>query len=116
MQHPLSTSVADRRVKVRYLCKGGPCHCAVEDAEKEERWPARVHDISAGDMGLLAGRRFEVGTRLEAEAELAGRPAPLLIPMRVVRVERTEEGRWFHGCVFEDELPEADVRAFLRDR
>jgi hypothetical protein len=116
MKHAPTVVDDERRVKIRHACKGGSARCAVEAAEKEERWPGQIRDVSAAGMGLLLARRFEVGTLLEVEAEVAGREALVLIPMHVIRVERTADGAWFHGCVFEEEVPEAAVRTLLRRR
>lgn len=102
----------ERRAAVRHLPHPPTSGCAVESPEKEERWPARIRDISATGFGLLIARPFAVGTLLEVEIErrdAAGRT----LTMRVVRIGPAGAGKWLLGCVLEQRLEKGELKALL---
>jgi serine/threonine protein kinase len=67
-----------------------------------EAWPLMIRDVSAGGVGLLMARRFEVGT--EMSIEVGTGPKPQSVAVRVVRVMPEGLGHWFHGCAFDKPL------------
>jgi serine/threonine protein kinase len=72
-----------------------------------EAWPLMIRDVSAGGVGLLLARRFEVGT--EMSIEVGTGPRPQSLPVRVVRVAPEGMGHWFHGCAFDPPLTAAQL-------
>ncbi len=111
-QPPLRAGI-ERRATVRYGRERRPVRCAVEAPEKEERWAARIQDVSVAGMSLLVHRRFDPGIVLEVEVAVSGRRPVLLIPMRVIRVAAAQNGHWQHGCLFEEALAQKELKALL---
>jgi hypothetical protein len=77
-------------------------------------WPARVHDISAGGVGLSMLRRFEPGTVLLIELAADNERQSYAAPVRVVHATADGEGRWILGCKFTRKLDEEDLQALVR--
>ena len=102
----------ERRAAVRHLRRATAPRCAVEAPEKEERWPARIRDVSATGFGLLIGRPFAIGVVLEVELEGDLGPDKYLA-MRVVRVAPAGADQWLLGCVLEQRLEKGELRALL---
>ena len=72
-----------------------------------------VRDVSAGGVGILLARRFEVGTELSVDLTTDPSP-PLHVPVRVVRVQPERAGHWVHGCVFERPLTKEQLKALVK--
>ncbi len=97
---------ADRRCWVRHpLPVGGAGGAGVlpVDPLSAEWWPVTVQDLSAGGVGFLLARRYEVGAMLSVELPLAS-GLTLTLSGRVVRVTPTDFGHWSYGCVFDRPL------------
>jgi hypothetical protein len=76
-------------------------------------WRGKVRDLSAGGLGLVLGRRFEVGTVLLVEVgDTEGRPPQRLIA-RVVHTKALAEGRWLVGGAFLSRLGAEKLQAVL---
>jgi hypothetical protein len=88
------------------VCGGGQ--------ESEEIWPLVIRDLSAGGVGVLLARRFELGTELTIElpAELSATPRRL--STRVVRVVPEKGGHWLHGCAFPTKLSTNELATLLK--
>ncbi len=116
MSDPPSPGTADRRAAIRHHPNRRSTDCEVEAAEKEERWPATVWDISQSGVGLLVERPFDPGTLLEVELEGSRQHPGQVLSMRVIRVHRHEKG-WLLGCALETALlPEELGRLVARNR
>jgi hypothetical protein len=74
---------------------------------------AWVRDISASGVSLLLPREFEPGTLLTLEFENPDQGVNAVLGARVVySLEVPPDGRWLHGCAFERELTDHELRAF----
>jgi hypothetical protein len=71
----------------------------------------RIHNISAGGIGLLSGHRFEPGSILlvQVREETPSR-SPLLVA-KVVHATAQPTGDWLIGCILTRGLSEAEVEA-----
>jgi len=84
--------------------------------ETDELWPLVVRDVSAGGIGVLLARRFEMGTELTIELStgVGSETAPRMLPARVVRIEPERNGHWVHGCAFRNPLSEDELAALVK--
>jgi hypothetical protein len=102
----------ERRLATRYVSEAEVvCHPAA--AAAEARLPARVLDISAGGIALLAQECFEPGTLLEVESAGTNSHPRLRIISCVRHVTVTQEKNWELGCSFIRELSDRELQAFL---
>lgn len=103
----------ERRVWVRHICKlDGSCQPVSED-RSEDRWPARVRDVSEGGVGLFLNRRFEIGTLLILELPSSNGSAPHLYLVRVIRLVHLAKDKWFLGCTLNPEIDNEDVKTLV---
>ena len=82
--------------------------------ETDELWPLVVRDVSAGGIGVLLARRFEMGTELTIELTAGADSAPRMLPARVVRIEPERNGHWVHGCAFRHPLSDEELEALVK--
>jgi len=80
----------------------------------EPAWPARVHDISQGGVGLILQHRFNPGMTLLLD--LRERAGAVLRTVRAQVVHATailDDGNpcWLLGCSFDRPLTEAEFSA-----
>lgn len=102
----------DRRASVRYLSKlGASCQTSAEG--KEERWPAKVHDISLEGLGLVAPRSFELGTLLGIDLQSPDGVLTYTMSARVVHAREMPEGKWQIGCSFSRKLTNEELKSLL---
>ena len=108
-----SPASGERRIWVRQLCKlDGSCKVLVPDGA-QQRWRARMRDISEGGVGLFLNRRFEVGTLLILELpSVDGQTAHLLL-VRVLRLVSLAIDKWFLGCSLNPDIDNEDVKALV---
>lgn len=109
---------SDRRAFVRHpigVGTFGSVDTAVYggSGETEELWPLVVRDLSAGGIGVLLARRFELGTELTIELS-TGPDEPRRLATRVVRIVPESVGHWVHGCAFRNPLTEEELDALVR--
>src|SRR5439155_26640913 len=78
-----------------------------------EAWPLMIRDVSAGGVGLLLARRFELGTEMNIEVGTGPRPQSLAV--RVVRVVPEGLGHWFHGCAFQKPLTPEEMSLLVEE-
>jgi serine/threonine protein kinase len=110
---------AERRAWVRHPLGVG-AYGAVDTAvhgggeDTEELWPLVVRDVSAGGIGVLLARRFEMGTELTIELMTGPDPVPRRLPARVVRIEPESLGHWVHGCAFRHPLSDEELDALIK--
>jgi hypothetical protein len=94
------------------LAVGGAGGAGVQptDPLSAEWWPVVIQDLSAGGIGFLLARRYEVGAALSVELPSAsGRPVTLT--GRVVRVAPADYGHWSYGCAFDRPLTQDALTA-----
>jgi hypothetical protein len=106
---PTPDPAAERRAGPRLPCPPDT-RGELFDPEGFVFQPARVLNLSAGGVALLAADPAARGTALWVEMELRGRPRTL--PARVRHVRRTGEG-WLHGCQLDVPLSPAELRALV---
>ena len=82
--------------------------------ETDELWPLVVRDVSAGGIGVLLARRFEMGTELTIELTAENDPTPRMLAARVVRIEPEKNGHWVHGCAFRHPLSQDELDALVK--
>ena len=82
--------------------------------ETDELWPLVVRDVSAGGIGVLLARRFEMGTELTIELTAGPDQSPRQLPARVVRIEPEKNGHWVHGCAFRQPLTADELNALVK--
>jgi hypothetical protein len=101
----------ERRVAVRYPGNSDTaCRAYAPAAGIYTAW---VRDISATGISLLLPCEFEPGALLTLELGNADQGVSCLLLARVVHtLEVPPEGRWLHGCAFERELTDDELRAF----
>lgn len=93
----------DGRAWVRFPCEGETVFHSVL-AAKHEKWKAKILNISAGGVGLLVTRQFEVGTLLRLELlGGGGRPVNSVLA-RVAHATERPDGGWLLGCTFVSQL------------
>lgn len=113
------TTVPDnnRRAWVRYAVGMGSAASidpAVHAGGELESWPLVIRDISAGGIGLLLARRFELGTVLLIEYGGGPNVPTRKLSARVTRVQREQTGHWVHGCAFLDPLPVSELEMLVQ--
>src|SRR5262249_28096689 len=87
--------------------------CRSVAAVKDDPWPARVRDLSAGSIGLHLTRRFEPGTLLVIELEKKAQSLSHTLVGRVVHATQSSTGGWMVGCTLANKIAEDDLQALL---
>lgn len=101
---------AGPRVKPR----GVEAFCRSVAAVKDDPWPARVRDLSAGSIGLHLTRRFEPGTLLVIELEKKELALSHTLVARVVDAIPSQTGTgWMVGCTLANKIAEDDLQALM---
>jgi PilZ domain-containing protein len=94
--------------------RGVEAFCRSVAAVKDDPWPARVRDISAGSIGLHLTRRFEPGTLLVIELEKKEMALTHTLVARVVNAIPSQTGTgWMVGCTLANKIAEDDLQALL---
>jgi len=86
--------------------------CRSVAAVKDDPWPARVRDLSAGSIGLHLTRRFEPGTLLVIELEKKEQSLSHTLVGRVVHATQSTGG-WMVGCTLANKIADDDLQALL---
>jgi len=87
----------EHRATVRYFSDGKTA-CQTLAGWRGDSWEATIRDISQQGLGLLLGRRFELGVILAVELPHSTEASFHIALARVVRVVRQKDGRWLIGC------------------
>ena len=100
------------RAWVRYAPRQEtPCHLlALTD---NERWPARVQDLSTGGAGLVLEQRIDIGRFVLVELVSASGLFSRLLLTRVVHLSENPIGGFILGGEFISELPDTELRFLL---
>jgi hypothetical protein len=93
--------------------QGIEAFCRSVAAVKDDPWPARVRDLSAGSIGLVLTRRFEPGTLLVIELEKKAHGLSTTLVGRVVHATAQNNGGWMVGCTLANKIAEDDLQALL---
>ncbi|HEV3440596.1 MAG TPA: serine/threonine-protein kinase [Gemmata sp.] len=107
----------NRRASVRYTVGVGSAASidpAVHAGGELESWPLVIRDISAGGIGLLLARRFELGTILQIEYSNGPDATLRKLSARVMRVQPEHNGHWVHGCAFLEPLAEDELAVLVQ--
>ncbi|MBL8799135.1 MAG: PilZ domain-containing protein [Planctomycetia bacterium] len=102
---------AERRASVRYYFSNDP-ERQPSAALTENRWAARVRDISSTGVGLLCDRAFDGGRLLRVEVQATGTTIPLQVC--VVRSVKQPGGAWLVGAAFTEKLSDEQLSAVQR--
>jgi|SRR5208282_5226295 len=106
-----ATSI-ERRAAVRYACDLDSSCRRITTGEKDF-WGAKILNISAMGIGLLIGRRFELGTLLGIELQGARDNSLHQVMVRVANVRSEGARQWILGCAFTTPLTDEEVEALL---
>jgi hypothetical protein len=87
--------------------------CLLVALTDDERWPARVQDLSTGGVGLHMSERVEIGRFVLVELISASGLFSRLLLTRVARLSEHAEGGFVLGGEFISELPEPELRFLL---
>jgi hypothetical protein len=111
--NPEYATAQDCRLWERTACdEPAQCLSAAALADKDCGWSAKVHNVSAGGVGLYVGRRFEPGTLLFIALRRLPERRPLAA--RVAHATRLPSGGWLVGCEFPRCLDEETLRDLLQ--
>jgi len=103
---------ASCRALVRYApCRQVPCH--LSPVQGDEFWWARLHDLSAGGVGLWLEEPIEVGGFLFVELTNTTRIFSRLLLTRVVHLTLQSDGSYLLGGEFVSGLTEDELRLLL---
>lgn len=106
-----SVAAVDRRATLRHSCEvESSCKVPVGRG-REPAWPAQIHDVSAGGLGLVTGRWFGEGTLLEIEFNGVSRLCAGSYLVRVRHAAAQANGNWLVGAAFLTPLSDEDVVA-----
>jgi serine/threonine protein kinase len=97
----------ERRAYIRYPSRQEG-HCQALASFKEDRWTARILNVSRNSIGLVVNRRFEVGTVLVVWTRDKGNEATPLV-VRVARLVAKPSRKWLLGCTFANLLSEEEL-------
>jgi hypothetical protein len=89
------------------------CHPLAAGPDLGLLWRGKVRDLSAGGLGLVLGRRFEVGTVVFVEAGGTEARHPERLIARVAHTRALAEERWLVGCAFLSRLGAEKLEAVL---
>jgi serine/threonine protein kinase len=94
------------------VCEVAPCiHDGSEEAP--DSWEGVVRNLSARGIGILLPRRFEPGTLVTVVLQTPSGSFRRSLGLRIRRVVRTPDGRWFVGGMFSTELSRDEVRCLV---
>jgi hypothetical protein len=108
-----STGKPKTETGARLAPRGLEAFCRSVAAVKDDPWPARVQNLSAGSIGLLLTRRFEPGTLLVIELERKTHSLTHTLVARVVHATAQNGGGWMVGCTLANRIAEDDLQALL---
>ena len=109
---PASDAVRCCRAWVRHAPRQ-ETPCLLVALADDERWPARVQDLSTGGVGLHMDERVEIGRFVLVELISASGLFSRLLLTRVVHLSEHAEGGFVLGGEFISELPERELRFLL---
>ncbi len=103
----------ERRAWVRYPAAiDGACQPLVQGSINQ-RWPARISNLSARGVGLILDTPIGVGSLISVELPRVRGADVRRLLARVVRVAAEGDGRWCLGCTFSIRLSDRELQEFL---
>jgi hypothetical protein len=105
----LRPAAPDSRAWVRFPCNVETVCTALDPGG--DRVPARILDISAGGLGLLAPCDFAPGALLHMPLPPAPAQPPRNVLLRIIRSQARAHGDWLLGCEFADRLTAQELDA-----
>ena len=99
---------ANRRSNSRYELEQPKRECTARDEEGKEH-SAKILDISAGGVGLLMERRFELGCYLSVTLPTREEMGSRKFTMRIRKCEEEADGKWRVGCAFAHPLHDDEL-------
>ncbi len=102
----------ERRAAVRFGCDLDSRCRRITTGEKDF-WSGKILNISATGIGLMVGRRFELGTLLGITLQGNDENSVHTVMARVANVRREEGNRWILGCAFTTRLSEDEILALV---
>jgi hypothetical protein len=89
------------------------CLPILDHLQRNAAWAAEVRDLSAGGVGLVLRRRFEVGTALFVHFGSVDPSAVQVLLVKVMHTTCLSDGAWLLGCAFVTELANDELRRLL---
>ena len=125
--HEATLEVKERRVWVRHCC-ALEVFCADVGATRprknkrtdngltnpNQRWAAKVFDISRGGLKFETNHPFKVGSLFELEVDAGDNAAPLILQARVKHSLQLADDQWTIGCAFVVPLDRSELHTLLR--
>jgi PilZ domain len=108
---PASAGI-ERRAWVRYPCERETT-CQPVSTSGGPQWTGLAKDLSAGGIGLVLSRRFELRTLLTVQIQGPDGQPSRPFWARVVHVHQRADGSWLMGCAFTSELSEDELNQLL---
>jgi PilZ domain len=103
---------ANRRSNARYDLDKPKQECKVRDEAGQEH-TAKILDISAGGVGLLIERRFDLGSFLSVALPTREESGSRRFTLRVRKCEQEADGKWRVGCAFAHPLHDDELLLLL---
>ena len=99
----VKSSAPDCRTWVRFPCHVKMSFCSIGSRD-DNRWPAKVLNISANGIALLVSRPVEPGALLTVELLRSADQGSQNLLTCVVYVKELGTGEWILGCTFASDL------------
>lgn len=104
----------ERGAVTRRLSSDETVTCTLGLPEQDNRWRAKVWDVSPQGIGLLSGQRLEPGRLVSLHVTNRASGWSRALALRVAHVTRLPNGKHLLGCVFaEDLLPDEFSALFV---
>jgi hypothetical protein len=87
--------------------------CQLQTLSDHDRWPARLHNLSTGGVGLHLEEQVEIGRFVLVELISASGLFSRLLLTRVVHLSEHVGGGYLLGGEFISELPDGELRFLL---
>jgi hypothetical protein len=105
----VSPPQGERRASIRYYFRASQPAASLT----EDRWPARIRDISATGIGLICHRSFDPGRLIKIELQLPGTEQTRLLSACVVRSVPQSDGTWLVGAAFTEPLSPGELQQLV---
>lgn len=99
--------VSERRASVRFFFSSDPSRQPTASVT-ENRWTARVRDVSATGIGLVCSRSFDAGRLLRVELQAGEQTSAFMVC--VVRAVKQPDGDWLVGGTFTEKLSDSQLQ------
>ncbi|HEV3143817.1 MAG TPA: PilZ domain-containing protein [Gemmataceae bacterium] len=99
---------ANRRGNSRYGLESAKQDVSARDEDGKEH-AAKILDVSAGGVGLLMDRRFELGIFLTVVLPTREEGRTRTFTLRVRKCEEGANGKWRVGCAFAHPLHDDEL-------